>query len=328
MQDSRREFLKTSGKLVALSLATNALTYPLIAQATTHLQQQKGDTMQYITLNNGVKMPLLGYGTYQITDLKECQRSVEDALSVGYRLFDTAQSYGNESALGAAIKNAIKGGIKREELFITTKVWVSHTNEKGVYKAFDDSLKKLGLDYLDLYLIHQPYNDVYGAWRAMSKLYKDGLIRAIGVSNFYPDRIVDFCINNEIKPALNQIECNVFHQQIEAQKNLQSLSVAMESWAPFGEGRKGTFDNPTLMQIAKKHNKSVAQITLRWLLERNIINIPKTTKKERMIENINIFDFHLDANDKAQIAKLDTKTSLFFDHRDVENTKRINTMKR
>ncbi|STP13600.1 oxidoreductase, aldo/keto reductase family [Helicobacter cinaedi] len=320
---NRREFLKTSGKIVALSLATNALAYPLIAQGTTHSKQQKGDTIQYITLNNGVKMPLLGYGTYQITDLKECQRSVEDAIEVGYRLFDTAQSYGNESALGAAIQNAIKGGIKRKELFITTKVWVSHANEKDVYKAFEDSLKKLGLDYLDLYLIHQPYNDVYGAWRAMSKLYKDGLIRAIGVSNFYPDRIVDFCINNEIKPAINQIECNIFHQQIEAQKNLQSLGVAMESWAPFGEGRKGTFDNPILIQIAKKYNKSVAQITLRWLLERNIINIPKTTRKERMIENINIFDFQLDANDKAQIAKLDTKTGLFFDHRDVENTKRL-----
>ncbi len=280
--------------------------------------------MQMITLNNGVKMPILGYGVYQIEDIKECQRCVEDALEVGYRSIDTAQSYFNEEAVGAAIKAS---GIKREEIFVTTKLWINHVSEAKAPKAFESSLKKLGLDYVDLYLIHQPYNDVYGAWRAMSKLYKEGRIKAIGVSNFYPDRLADFCLNNEITPALNQIECNPFHQQHEAQEILKEYNVAMESWAPFGEGRKDMFSNATLTQIGKQYNKSVAQVILRWLVQRNIIVIPKTTKKERMIENFSIFDFVLSEADMAAIAKLDDKNSLFFGHRDPKMVKWLSEYK-
>ncbi|RDU51715.1 2,5-diketo-D-gluconic acid reductase [Helicobacter sp. MIT 00-7814] len=274
--------------------------------------------MKYVTLNNGIKMPILGYGTFQITDLKEAQRCTEDALSVGYRSFDTAEAYYNEEALGAAFKSS---GIKREELFITTKLWITHVNEKDALKAFDTSMKKLGLDYLDLYLIHQPYNDVYGAWRAMSKLYKEGRIKAIGVSNFLPDRIVDFCLNNEIKPAVNQIECNPLHQRREFQKLMNEYGIITQSWASFGEGKENMFENPTLMKIAKKHNKSVAQVILNWLIGRDIIVIPKTTRKERMIENFNVFDFELDSDDKTQIAKLEKGESLFLDHRDPERIK-------
>ncbi|NDJ27167.1 2,5-diketo-D-gluconic acid reductase [Campylobacter sp. MIT 12-8780] len=279
--------------------------------------------MKYITLNNGVKMPILGYGTFQITDLKEAQRCTEDALSVGYRSFDTAQAYSNEEALGAGFKAS---GVKREELFITTKLWVSHANEKDALKAFETSMKKLGLDYLDLYLIHQPVNDVYGAWRAMSKLYKEGRIKAIGVSNFLPDRLVDFCMNNEIKPAVNQIECNPFHQRVDFQKLMGEYSVAVESWASFGEGKQNMFKNPTLLKIAQKHNKSVAQVILNWLIGRGIIVIPKTTRKERMIENFNVFDFELDSDDKVQIAKLEKGESLFFNHADPAMVKYLNEL--
>ena len=268
--------------------------------------------MQIITLNNGVKMPILGYGVYQI-DKKECQRCVEDALSVGYRSIDTAAAYFNEEAVGAAIKAS---GIKREELFITTKLWITSASESKAKRAFETSLKKLGLEYLDLYLIHQPFNDVYGTWRAMSTLYKDKLIRAIGVSNFYPDRLVDFCLYNEIKPALNQVECSPMHAQFEAQKIMQEHNVAMESWAPFGEGKNNMFANPTIAAIGKKHNKSVAQVILRWLIQRNIVVIPKTTRKERMIENFSVFDFELDSADMQTMASLDDKKSLFLDHRD------------
>lgn len=281
--------------------------------------------MQTITLNNGVKMPILGYGVYQITDLKECQRCVEDALEIGYRLFDTAQSYGNEKGVGAALKAS---GIKREEVFITTKLWISDVNEERAKRAFENSLLNLGLDYLDLYLIHQPYNDVYGAWRAMSELYRQKLIRAIGVSNFYPDRITDFCINNEIKPSANQIECNPFHAQFSAQQNLKKLGVAMQSWAPFGEGKNNIFKNETISKIAQKHHKTGAQVILRWLIQREILAIPKTTKKERMIENFSIFDFKLDENDMQNIAKLDSKISLFFDHQDPAIVERLNAYKR
>ena len=313
---SRRDFLKESSKMLGAGLAFSTLgaINPIFAatQAKKQNPNKKGDNMQTITLHNGVKMPILGYGVYQI-DKKECQRCVEDALSVGYRSIDTAASYFNEEAVGAAIKAS---GIKREELFITTKLWITSASESKAKKAFETSLKKLGLEYLDLYLIHQPFNDVYGAWRVMSALYQDKLIRAIGVSNFYPDRLVDFCSYNEIKPALNQVECNPMHAQFEAQKIMQEYNVAMESWAPFGEGRNNMFGNPIIAAIGKKYNKSVAQVILRWLIQRNIIVIPKTTRKERMIENFSVFDFELDSKDMQTMASLDDKKSLFFDHRD------------
>lgn len=313
---TRREFIKNASLVAgALSLAPNML----------FSQENKGNIMQEIVLNNGVKMPILGYGVYQIPDHKECQRCVEEALSVGYRSIDTAQAYGNEEAVGAAIKAS---GIKREEIFVTTKLWVSDVNEKSAFKAFDVSMKKLGLDYLDLYLIHQPYNDVYGAWRAMSKLHKDSKIRAIGVSNFYPDRLADFCLNNEIKPALNQVECNPFHSQVQAQKIMNEYGVAMESWAPFGEGRSGMFSNETIASIGKKYGKTNAQVILRWLIQRGIVVIPKTVRKARMIENFSVFDFSLNENDMSLMASLDTGKSLFLDHTDPELTKRLNKVRR
>ena len=284
------------------------------------LNSTQGAKMLYTTLNNGVKMPILGYGTYQIPN-SEAQRCVEDALSVGYRLIDTAQAYANEQAIGEALKSAMKGGIKRDELFIETKLWISHANEKDAFKAFETSLKKLGLDYIDLYIIHQPYNDSYGAWRAMSKLYKEGKIRAIGVSNFYADKITDFCTFNDIKPAVNQIELHPFFQKVDEQKINNDLSVAVQSWASFAEGQNGIFKNELLSQIGKKYGKTPAQVILRWLIERNIIAIPKTTRIERMRENFAVFDFALSADDKAKIATLDTNKTLFIDHRDPERIK-------
>lgn len=269
--------------------------------------------MEYVTLNNGVKMPKLGFGVYQITDPHECEQAVIDAISVGYRLIDTAASYGNEKAVGNAIKRC---GVPREELFITTKLWVSDTNYEGTKKAFQKSLDKLGLDYLDLYLIHQPLNDYYGAWRAMTEIYKEGRIRAIGVCNFYPDRLADLIAFNEVTPAVNQVEANIFFQQEEAQKFMQYKGVQMQGWAPFAEGRNNLFNNEVLKQIAEKHDKSIAQVVLRWLIQRGIICIPKSVKKERMVQNFNIFDFKLDENDMAEIKALDTNTSAFFDHRD------------
>ncbi|ASQ31273.1 aldo/keto reductase [Campylobacter avium LMG 24591] len=319
--NSRRSFLKHSAKTLAYAVSLGAgmaAFNPLVAK-----NNNKGNTMQTITLNNGVKMPILGYGVYQI-DAKETQRCVEDALEVGYRLIDTAQSYFNEEGVGAAIKAS---GIKREEIFVTTKLWVSYTNETKAKKAFDNSLKKLGLDYIDLYLIHQPFNDVYGAWRTMSKLYKDKKIRAIGVSNFYDDRLVDFCLNNEIKPALNQIECNPLHAQFQMQKLMKEYNVAMQSWASFGEGKNNMFSNPTIAKIGKKYNKTVAQVILRWLIQREIAVIPKTTRKERMLENFSVFDFTLDAKDMQTMASLDDKKSLFFDHRDPAMVKWLNEYK-
>lgn len=308
---TRREFIKeASGLLGVLSLTPQML-----------FSQNQGDIMQTVRLNNDVLMPILGYGVYQINELKECQRCVEDAFSVGYRSIDTAQAYFNEEAVGAAIKSS---GIKREELFITTKLWISDANEDRALKAFDVSLKKLGLDYLDLYLIHQPFGDVYGAWRAMSKLYKDGKIRAIGVSNFYPDRLVDFCLNNEIKPAINQIECNPMLSQEYTKNVMSEFGVAMESWAPFGEGKSGMFSNQTIASIGKKYGKTNAQVILRWLIQRGVVVIPKTVRKERMIENISVFDFSLDESDMSLMAWLDSGKSLFLDHRDPEKVKFLN----
>ena len=276
--------------------------------------------MQTIKLNNGVKMPILGYGTYQIPN-NEVQRCVEDALSVGYRLIDTAQAYANEEGIGAAIKTALNGGIKRDELFIETKLWISHANQKDALNAFDLSCKKLGVDYVDLYIIHQPYNDTYGAWRAMSELHKEGKIRAIGVSNFYPDTITDFCMFNDIKPAINQIELHPFFQKVDEQKINNDLGIVVQSWASFAEGQNSIFTNKVLKSIGEKYGKTPAQVILRWLIERNIAVIPKTTRLERMKENFAVFDFKLTQEDRAKIAKLDTGKTQFIDHRDPERVK-------
>jgi len=258
-------------------------------------------------------MPVLGFGVFQVTDLAECERSVLDAISCGYHLIDTAQAYGNEEAVGHAIQ---KSGVPREALFITTKLWIQDQGFEGTKKAFEASLKKLQLDYLDLYLIHQPYGDVYGEWRAMEKLYKEGKVRAIGVSNFQPDRLMDLIVHSEIVPAVNQIENHPFHQQVDAHKFLIENKVQIESWGPFAEGKNDIFSNDLLQRIADKYNKSIAQVILRWLTQRGVVAIPKSVKKERMEENINIFDFDLTAEDMEAIKTLDTKASSFFDHRD------------
>jgi diketogulonate reductase-like aldo/keto reductase len=270
-------------------------------------------TVPTVTLNNGVEMPILGFGVFQVPDPAECERSVRDAIDVGYRLLDTAASYGNEEAVGAAIKGH---GIDRSELFVTTKLWVQDASYEGAKAAFERSINKLGLDYLDLYLIHQPYGDVYGTWRAMEELHKAGRIRAIGISNFYPDRLVDFVLHNEVKPAVNQIEIHPFHQQTDAVKILEEYGVQPEAWGPFAEGKNGLFTNEVLQPIADKHGKSIAQVVLRWLTDRGIVAIPKSVRKERMAQNFDIFDFDLDADDLDAIAKLDQNASSFFDHRD------------
>ncbi len=269
--------------------------------------------MQEVKLNNGVEMPLLGFGVFQVTNLEECERSVLDAIETGYRLIDTAASYKNEEAVGKAIK---KSGVAREKLFVTTKLWIQSNGYEATKKAFENSLKKLQLDYLDLYLIHQPYGDVYGEWRAMQDLYKEGKIRAIGVSNFHPDRLIDLIIHNEIVPAVNQIETHPFHQQIETQQFLQENNVQIESWGPFAEGKNNIFHNELLLSLGKKYNKSIAQVILRWLTQRGVVAIPKSVRKERMEENFSIFNFELSAEDMETIKTLDTKTSSFFDHRD------------
>jgi 2,5-diketo-D-gluconate reductase A len=277
-----------------------------------------------VTLNNGVKMPILGFGVFQVPDPAECERSVRDAIDVGYRLLDTAASYGNEQAVGAAIHNH---GIDRAELFVTTKLWVQDASYKGALAALERSMEKLQLDYLDLYLIHQPYGDVYGAWRAMEELYRAGRIRAIGVSNFYPDRLVDFVLHNEIAPAVNQIEIHPFHSQDDAQTILREYGVQAEAWGPFAEGKNGLFTNDVLAAIGRKHGKSVAQVVLRWLIHREIVAIPKSIRKERMAENFAVFDFELEVDDVAAIAALDQKTSSFFDHRDPAMVKWLGTRK-
>lgn len=269
--------------------------------------------MKKVVLNNGVEMPVLGFGVFQIADPAECERSVRDAIDVGYRLLDTAASYGNEESVGKAIR---AGGVRREELFVTTKLWIADTGYEKTKAAFDRSMERLGLDYLDLYLIHQPYGDVYGAWRAMEELYREGRVRAIGVSNFHPDRVMDFIVHQEVVPAVNQIETHPFHQQIETQKFLKENNVQIESWGPFAEGKNNVFHNEILSSVAAKHGKSVAQVILRWLTQREVVVIPKSVRKERMAENFQIFDFELDASDMESIATLETGASLFFDHRD------------
>lgn len=269
--------------------------------------------MQNIKLNNGVEMPLLGFGVFQVTDFAECERSVRDAIDTGYRLIDTAQSYMNEEAVGKAIKNS---GVNRDELFITTKLWIQSEGYENTKVAFENSLKKLQLDYLDLYLIHQPYGDVYGEWRAMEGLYKEGKVRAIGVSNFHPDRLIDLMIHNEIVPAVNQVETHPFHQQNEAQQFMMENNVQIESWGPFAEGKNDIFKNEMLTFFAEKYKKTTAQIILRWLTQRGVVAIPKSVRKERMAENLDIFDFELSSEDMELIKSLDTKASAFFDHRD------------
>lgn len=270
--------------------------------------------MEYVTLSNGVKMPKLGFGVFQISK-EECERCVLEAIKIGYRHIDTAQSYFNEEEVGNAIS---KCEIPREELFITTKVWIDNYGYEKAKESVLNSMKKLKTDYIDLVLLHQPYSDYYGAYKALQELYGAGKIRAIGVSNFSPDRLADIAAFNEIAPHVNQVETNPLHQQLEAQKNMEKLNVQMEAWAPFGEGRNNMFHNPILKEIAEKHNKSVAQVILRWLMQRNIVALAKSTHAERMKENIEIFDFELSNEDMKKISQLDTETSLFFNHQTPE----------
>lgn len=280
--------------------------------------------MEYVTLNNGIKMPMLGYGVYQVTN-DECERCVRDALSVGYRSIDTAQAYGNEEAVGRAIKNS---GIPRDQIFLTTKVWVSNGGYENAKKSIEESLKKLDTDYIDLLLIHQPFNDYYGTYRAMEEGYKVGYLRAIGVSNFYPDRLVDLCRFVEVQPAVNQVETHVFQQQKKAHEYMEKYGVQHESWGPFAEGRKDFFTTPTLTEIGAKYGKSAAQTALRFLIQSNVVVIPKSTHKERMEQNFDVFDFTLSAEDMAAIRKLDEGESLFFSHYDPATVEMITGLHR
>lgn len=271
--------------------------------------------MKFVTLNNGLKMPILGFGVFQIPDQNECKRSVLDALDVGYRSLDTAAAYQNEAAVGQAIKES---GLKRSDLFVTTKLWIADTGYEKTKKAVETSLNKLQLDYLDLYLIHQPFGDVHGSWRAMEELYGQGKLKAIGVSNFHPDRVMDLIVNNKVPPAVNQIETHPFYQRKDDAAFLTAQGVQQESWAPFAEGKNDLFQNDVLTLIGKKHKKSVAQVTLRWLIQREIVVIPKSVNKDRMAQNFDVFDFELSADEMALIQTLDTDKSLFFSHRDPE----------
>ena len=268
--------------------------------------------MEYVTLNNDIKMPILGYGVYQVTK-EECERCVLDALDAGYRLIDTAQSYFNEEEVGNAI---VKSGIPRQEIFLTTKVWIEHYGYEETKKSIEESLHKLKTDYLDLVLLHQPFSDVYGAYRALEKLYQQGKIRAIGISNFYADRMVDLASFAKIKPMVNQMEVHIFNQQKELKEWADKYDIQLEAWAPFGEGRKGTFDNEVIQEIASKYNKTTAQVMLRFQIQRGIVVIPKSVHKERMIENLNVFDFNLTDEDMQKIAGLDHNESSFFSHQD------------
>ena len=282
-----------------------------------------GINMEYITLNNGVKMPVLGYGVYQVPDLEECERCVLDAISIGYRSIDTAQAYNNEQAVGNAI---VKCGVPREELFITTKVWISNGGYEKAKASIEESLKKLKTDYIDLLLIHQPFNDYYGTYKAMEEAYKAGKIRAIGVSNFYPDRLIDLCQFVEITPAVNQVETHVFQQQKAAHKIMEKYNVQHESWGPFAEGRKDFFSNPLLNEIGKKYGKSAAQVALRFLIQNNVAVIPKSVHKDRMEQNFNVFDFKLNDEDMKAISALDEEESAFFSHYDPETVEFLTSL--
>lgn len=280
--------------------------------------QNFGKAVPTAKLNNGVEMPILGFGVYQIPDYDECKRAVLDAFEMGYRLIDTAAAYFNEKAVGDAIKES---GINRKELFITTKLWINNAGYENAKKGFETSMEKLQLDYLDLYLIHQPFGDYYGSWRAMEELYENKKVRAIGVCNFYPDRLMDLAEHNKIKPAINQIETHPFFQREYDNEIMKNYGTQIESWGPFAEGRGDMFTNPILSEIGKKYNKSAAQVILRWLIQRNVVVIPKSVHKERIIENFNIFDFELSADDMNKIKSMDTGKSLFFSHSDVEIVK-------
>ena len=274
--------------------------------------------MKYVKLLNGVEMPILGFGVYQIPDLEECERVVLEAMEVGYRSIDTAQVYGNEEAVGNAIK---KSRVDRKEFFVTTKVWISNSGYEKAKASIEESLKKLQTDYIDLLLIHQPFGDYYGTYRAMEEYYKAGKLRAIGVSNFYPDRFVDIVNFVEIKPMINQVETHVFNQQIIPQEIMKEYGTQIESWGPFAEGKNNLFTNETLVEIGKKYDKTAAQVALRYLIQRDIVVIPKTVKKDRMIQNFSVFDFELSGDDMKEILKLDKKESLFLSHFDPETVK-------
>lgn len=280
--------------------------------------------METVTLSNGVKMPLEGFGVFQVPEAAVCERAVSDALSVGYRLIDTAAAYFNEEAVGAAIA---KSGIPREELFITTKLWIQDAGYESAKKAFETSLQKLRLDYLDLYLIHQPMNDYYGSWRAMEELYEAGKIRAIGVCNFYPDRLTDLCLNARIAPMVNQVELHPFFAQTGAISNMKTLNVQPEAWGPMAEGKHGIFTHPILTEIGRKYNKTAAQVALRWNAQRGVVIIPKSIHRERMEENFNIWDFNLSDADMAAIAKLDLGRSEIIDHSTAETARFLNGWK-
>ena len=280
--------------------------------------------MEFVTLSNGVQMPLEGFGVFQVPEAAICEQAVSDAFSVGYRLIDTAAAYFNEEAVGAAIA---KSGIPREELFITTKLWIQDAGYESARRAFETSVQKLGLDYLDLYLIHQPMNDYYGAWRAMEELYEAGKIRAIGVCNFYPDRLTDLCLNARIAPMVNQVELHPFFAQTRAVENMKSLHVQPEAWGPMAEGKHDIFTHPILTELGRKYGKTAAQVALRWNAQRGVVIIPKSTHKERMEENFNIWDFALSDEDMAAIAKLDLGRSEIIDHSAAETAQSLNSWK-
>jgi 2,5-diketo-D-gluconate reductase A len=279
--------------------------------------------MQTVLLNTGAEMPILGFGVYQIPP-DQTETAVADALSIGYRLIDTAAAYGNEEAVGRALA---RSGIAREELFVTTKLWVQDAGEQHTVDAFAGSLERLGLDYVDLYLIHQPYGDYYSEWRAMQGLYKEGRARAIGVSNFHPDRLIDLIINNEVTPAVNQIETHPFYQRTGDQRLMKERGVQLMSWGPFAEGRNGLFTHPALTPVAEAHGVSVAQVVLRWLIQRDVVVIPKSVNPDRIAQNFDVFGFTLTADEMATIAALDTGESLFFDHRDPGMTVRLGSVR-
>lgn len=280
--------------------------------------------MEFVTLSNGVKMPLEGFGVFQVPEADVCEKAVLDAIKTGYRLIDTAAAYFNEEAVGSAIK---KCGVPREELFITTKLWIQDAGYENAKKAFETSLKKLGLDYLDLYLIHQPFSDYYGSWRAMEELYNEGKIRAIGVCNFYPERLADLCVNAKVVPMVNQVELHPFFAQGDALENMKNFGVQPEAWGPLAEGKHGIFTHPVLTEIGKKYDKTAAQVALRWNIQRGVVIIPKSTHIERMEENLNIWDFKLTDEEMSAIAKLDLGHSEIVDHSSPETAKWLNGWK-